>query len=263
MDEEIMLVKKKKKNNVSNSKFALGIIGLVLLVVLTAGVTYAFFNYTRTGGNNTIGTGTVLFDYQDNISLSLYNQFPISESELTNNHKITFSISGHNTLSRGVTFNIYAIHGDNIEGKTWLTDNIMKMKFVAPENGDGFSITNNYYANATTPTYTEGKALIATGLIKDTAELTTKEYTLYMWVDDGSAFVSSSTKRANNVEGNPSLADSTSGNVTATRYMKNNDVASTVTLFPANSDSAGKIIYTTNEFSNAHYSIRLLIEANS
>ena len=260
MDDENILVKKNEKRS---KRIVLSIIGIALVVGLTFGVTYAFFNYTRTGSNNVIETGTVLFDYEEGAALQLSNQFPISEENLTDNFKVTFSISGHNTLKDGVNFRIYAIRGDDITGKTWLTDNIMKMKFVAPSDGDGFSITNNYYANATVPTYTDGKALLATGLIKNTSELTTKNYSLYVWVDSDLAFVSSTTKRANNLEGNPSLADATSGNITATRYMKNSDVASTVTLYPANSDSAGKIIYTTNEFSNAHYSIKILVEADA
>ena len=164
-------------------------------------------------------------------------------------------------LPNGVTFNVYAVHGEDVAGKTWLTDNIIKMKFVAPANGDGFSITTNNYATAAAPTYTDGKALIATGLIKNTTELTTKSYSLYIWVDEDLAFVSSTTKRANNAEGNPSMADATPGNVTATRYMKNDDVPSTVTLYPANDDSTGKIIYTTKEFSDAHYTIKIRVEA--
>ena len=249
-----------KKNN--KKEIALVIVGILVIISLTIGITYSFFNYTRTGGNNVIETGIINFDYQGITSLQLTNQFPIGESGLTDNHKLTFSISGHNTLANGVTFNIYAVPGDVDNEKTRLTDNIIKMKFIAPSNGDGFSITTNNYATATTPTYTDGKALIATGLIKNTSELTTKNYSLYMWVDENLAFVSSTTKRAINAEGNPSMADATSGTITATRYMKNNNTARTVTLFPANADSTGKIIYTTNEYSNAYYSIKLLIEAN-
>ena len=259
MDDNNILVKKENKNK---KKIILGVIGLLIMVGATFGITYAFFNYTRTGTNNTIETGTILFNYEEGTPLQLSNQFPISEEDLTDDFKLTFSISGHNTLKEGVTFNIYAMHGDDIENKTWLTDNIIKMKFVAPSDGDGFSITNNYYATGTTPTYSDGKTLIATGLIKNTSELTTKNYSLYVWVDENLAFVSSTTKRVNNLEGNPSLADATSGTTTATRYMKNNNNASTVTLYPANSDSTGKIIYTTNEFSNSHYSVRIKIEAN-
>ncbi len=248
-------------DNKKNNSKKLIIVLVVAVVIVTIGVTYAFFNYTRTGSPNIINTGVIMFDFQDSGVLQLSNQFPISESEVTDDYKIDFSISGHNTLPDGVNFNVYAIHGDDISGKTWLTDNVIKMKLIAPSNGNGFTITNNF-SNASTPVYNDGKALIATGNIKNTTALTTKNFTLYVWVDDSLAFVSSTTKRANNAEGNPSLADATSGTTTAIRYMKNNDVASTVTLYPANSDSQGKIIYTTNEFSNSHYSIKIRVESN-
>ena len=249
---------KKKSNKIV---LLFGIVGLLFTIVVTIGVTYAFFNYTKTGAKNNIGTGIIQFDYQEGTTLQLSNQFPMSEQELTNDQKLTFTISGHNTLTDGVVFNIYAIHGDDVEGKNWLGDNIIKMKFVAPSNGDGFSITNNYYSTPTTPVYTNGKALIATGLIKNTQSLTSKDYSLYMWVDENVAFVSSTTKRSNNAEGNPSLADPTPGIITASRYMKNDNVLSTVNLYPANADSTGKIIYTTKEFSNSHYTIKIRVEA--
>ncbi len=246
-------------NNIKR-KQKLVIVLLIVVVLAIIGTTYAFFNYTREGQENVINTGVILFDFQDSGELQLSNQFPISESDLTNDYKIDFSISGHNTLTDGVDFNVYAVHGDDVTGKTWLTDNIIKMKLVSPSNGDGFTITNNY-ATAASPIYTDGKALLATGNIKNTSALTTKNFTLYVWIDDSLAFVSSTTKRANNAEGNPSLADATSGTTTATRYMKNNNVASTVTLYPADADSQGKIIYTTNEFSNSHYSVRIRVES--
>lgn len=248
--------------NENKMKIILTVVGILLIIGITTGVTYAFFNYTKTGEENTIRTGTIEFDYQDVQPLQLSNQFPISEEEITDNNKLTFTISGHNSLPNGVSFNIYAVHGDDVVGKTWLTDNIIKMKFIPPANGDGFSITTNNFASANSPTYIDGKALIATGLIKDTQALTTKSYSLYVWVDSDLAYVSSTTKRANNAEGNPSLADATSGTTTATRYMKNNDVASTVTLYPANTDSTGKIIYTTKEFSDAHYTVKIRVEAS-
>ncbi len=257
MEKEIMNDEKQNRKRI-----VLIVIGFIVLISLTFGITYAFFNYTRTGTPNVLSTGIIQFNYQEGTTLQLTNQFPISESDLTNNHKLTFSISGHNNLDDGVTFNVYAVRGDDVTGKTWLTDNIIKMKFEAPTDGDGFSITTNNFATAASPTFTNDKALIATGLIKNTQALTTKTYSLYMWVDENLAFISSTTKRANNAEGNPSLADATSGTTTATRYMKNDDEASTVTLYPANADSTGKIIYTTKEFSNAHYTIKIRIEAN-
>lgn len=249
------------KTVLRNKRIILIIICLMIMIGITIGVSYAFFNYTRTGSENTVGTGIIKFSFEDNGALTLTNQFPISESELTNEYKIDFSISAHNTIPSGATFDVYAVHGDDMDGKTWLTDDIIKMKLVAPSSGDGFTITNNY-ATATNPTYTNGKVLLATGLVKNTTQLTTKNFTLYMWVDDAKAFISSTTKRATLAEGNPSLADATEGVVIADRYMKNDNELTTVKLYPAKEEAQGKIIYTTKEFSDSHYTIKIRVESN-
>ena len=76
MLEEDILIKKDKNRN---RRVFLITFGLLLIISITIGVTYAFFNYTRTGGENTIETGTVVFDYQDGTTINISNQFPITE----------------------------------------------------------------------------------------------------------------------------------------------------------------------------------------
>ena len=158
---------------------------------------------------------------------------------------------------------MYAVYGDNMSGKERIPDNFMVMKFIPPTDGDGFTTSVNNYATATSPVFdSNGKALISTGIIKDTAALTTKSYTLKLWADSSKVHVSSTTKRANNAEGNPSLADTTAGTVTATRFMQNNTAEpSIITLYPAKAEHAGKIIFTTHEYSGKFYSIKIIVEA--
>lgn len=238
------------------------IILLVIALLGLVGTVYAFFNYTRTGSENVIRTGEIIFNYQDTSFINITNQYPITEDKLTDNNKLTFTITAYNTLSKGVSFRVYAVYGDPVNGyPTRFLDNTMKMKFVPAANADGINITTNNYAVATSPVFTNNQTLIAEGTVVGTTQTVTKSYSLYLWPDYNSAFVSSTVKRANNAEGNPSLADETAGKVNATRYMKNNDVATTEVLYPADNDSRNKIIYTTNEFSHSYYSIKMKIEA--
>ena len=153
--------------------------------------------------------------------------------------------------------------GDAVSGKTRLRDDAISVMFIPPTNANGFTNTVNNCSTSTSLTFTNGKALVASGLIKNTTNLISKTYTLKLWIDSSKISISSTTKRANNIEGNPSLADSTTGTTTATRYMRNNNSeASTITLYPAKASQVGKIIYTTNEFSNSYYSFKIIIEAN-
>ena len=54
-----------KKNN----QILLSIIGVAILIVATVGVTFAFFNYTRTGSENTLSVGRIYFSFISSICI--------------------------------------------------------------------------------------------------------------------------------------------------------------------------------------------------
>ena len=251
-------------------KMSLIIVGSIMLVIGIVGVTYAFFNYTRTGSNNSVTTGLIEFDFTDDTLMDITNDFPeypdMTNSELVSlksTHTGSLNITGHNTLSNGVRYSIYLVHGDDITGKQRLDDSSIKFQLepMFTSGTNGFTVLSNNYATPTNLVFSGDKALISTGLVKDTTQTTTVDYNFYMWIDAGTTLISSTTKRLVLPEGNPSLADTTSGKTTASRYMKDDGVLTTETLFPAKSGDTGKIIYTTNEFSNGYYNIRFLVEA--
>ncbi len=253
MDKEI--------NTKKRTYIYIGII--ILLIIAIIGVSFAFFNYTRTGPRNTLQTGNIVFNYVDGSALTLSNQEPIGETEATtgDSNKISFSITSHNTLPDGIKYSVYAVYGDEETGKTRFPDSVVSLKFVPAADGDGFTTKTNNYETASNLTFTNGKALISTGIVKDTIAETTKNYEAYIWIDETKVFVSSTTKRATLPEGNPSLADATTGNVTAGRYIKNDNNLVNTTLYPATTENVNKIIYTTKEYSNSYYSIKIVVEA--
>ena len=252
-----------KTEEKNKKKYILILLVLFLIGLVVIGTTYAFFQFTKTGNNNVIETSYVSFDYIDGTSILITNDSPISVDELTDSYKLTFSITAHNNISNGVTFNVYAIYGAEDNAKTRLDDGIMSFKFIPPSDGDGFYITNNYYSgNGANLNFTDGKALIATGVVRGTLDSTTKTYSAYLWVDENKVLVSSTTKRENNMEGYPSLADTTGDPVTVLRYMKNNTEEGTMTkIYPAKAVDANKKVYTTNEYKNAYYSLKIRVEA--
>lgn len=257
----------------TNNKRAiiLTIVFSTLLMATLVSATFAFFNYTRTGGSNTLSTGLIDFSFTDDTLMDLSNEFP-QDVDMTNQEEVSMksthtgslNISGHNTLTDGVRYSIYVVHGDDISGKQRLADSSIKFQLTPnfTSGSNGFTVLSNDYATPTNLVFdNEGKALISTGLVKDTTQLTTVSYNFYMWIDSGTTHISSTTKRATLAEGNPSLADTTSGTTTAGRYMKNDGVLTTETLYPARSSEAGKIIYTTDEFSNGYYNIKFMVVA--
>ncbi len=88
------------------------ITGPLILFIALIGVTYAFFNYTRTGANNTIRVGRISFNSSQNGVIDLTNVFPISSQEaLTdtiNAKSIAITITGDTDYVDGVEYLVTA-----------------------------------------------------------------------------------------------------------------------------------------------------------
>ena len=93
--------KMKEKN-----KKLLSIISIFLVLTIVIGVSFAFFNYTRTGLSNVISTGTITFNSSQDGRINLTNVFPITEEELetdeSNHGSVTLNITGDTTYDEGI-----------------------------------------------------------------------------------------------------------------------------------------------------------------
>ena len=248
------------------------VLPVIVVIAMVFGVTYAMFNYSKAGNDNVVSTSSVRFSTTGSLLIDVATDFPqdmklTSEAlqSMKNDHKGTLSITSNNTLEDGITYKIYAVYDDDITGKIRLKDeNIMFQLTPNFTNGtNGFSVIDNYYEDANNLFIDgTGKALLATGIVKNTTELATVTYDYYMWIGGDNIHVSSTVKRLVPAEGNPSLADTSSGTVSIGRYMKNDNTLKTVTLYPAKAELEGKTIYTTKEFSNSYYNIKIVVEAD-
>ena len=98
------------------------VIGTFVLVMLLGGVTYAFFNYTRTGDTNTLRTGQINFSTTES-TINLSNAFPIKRSangtDTTNTADVVITITGNTTYSGGIEYLVSATAVENtINNKT-------------------------------------------------------------------------------------------------------------------------------------------------
>jgi len=89
------------------------IIGSFLLVMLLTTVTYAFFNYTRTGSNNIIKTGRIYFSSTQNGTLNLTNLFPVASNEVGDSNEIEVRVYGDTTYTGGEEFEISLVSVNN------------------------------------------------------------------------------------------------------------------------------------------------------
>ena len=95
----------------SSKQVLLSVIGVAILVVAVVGVSFAFFNYTRTGENNTITTGQISFNSTNSL-ISVQNVFPIAKSAVAsdsaNTGTGTVTITGNTNYTNGIDFTVKA-----------------------------------------------------------------------------------------------------------------------------------------------------------
>ena len=97
-------------------------IGSFILTIILGTVTYAFFNYTRTGTANTIKTGRIAFNTTQNGTLNLTNVFPVASNSVGNDYTqdtVTINITGDTTYANGIEYLVTAedVHVETTTGK--------------------------------------------------------------------------------------------------------------------------------------------------
>ncbi len=97
------------------------VIGAFALVLMLGTVTYAFFNYTRTGSANIIRTGRIAFNSTQGQAINLTNVFPIDVTNgIPNNNanvgSVTINVTGDTTYGDGVEYLVSAVNVQNTIG---------------------------------------------------------------------------------------------------------------------------------------------------
>ena len=105
-----MRERKFEKYLIKSPKQMIMVIAIFTLMIFVGGTTYAFFNYTRTGGANTVRVGRIYFNHTQDGRINLTNAFPIT---------VTKDANGHITNETG--FDTVEI---NIEGDTDYIDGV-------------------------------------------------------------------------------------------------------------------------------------------
>ena len=98
-------------NSNSSKQILLSVIGVAILVVAVVGVSFAFFNYTRTGIANTVQTGTISFSTSNSV-ININNLFPIAKTAVATDQSNvgvgTITITGHTNYNNGIDFIVTA-----------------------------------------------------------------------------------------------------------------------------------------------------------
>ena len=167
------------------------IIGIVILVILVIGVSFAAFTFSQTGEKtNTITTGTISMTYSEpENGINLVNALPITDVQGktlsgTNNvfdFTVSSTISGNNpvTVSYAITAASSNSTVDNSAIKVYLTnmDNNADSEILAPTKISALSTTTGREAyNAPS-----GEFILLNGTMNSSSS---HKYRLRMWVAD-------------------------------------------------------------------------------
>ncbi len=224
-----------------NNKVFLSTIGIALLLISLVGVTYSFFNYTRTGTENTIKTGNISFNSTQDNTISLTNVFPTSSTNInsTNSDTVTINITGDTTYSEGIEYKVTLDQVNNtINGKE------VPISIMATANNLGTE-SSNYYTDR------ENKTKI------------------YMLNSEGEAY----NGKYIAVGYIPAGATGVNGSIDITAFIDTNKVAISDTYDGNESDLMGttndwvmgREVFTTeewNSFASTPLSFKVKIEAN-
>ena len=181
-----------KKNN-KNKQIIFSILGILSILVITIGVTYAVFTYTKEGTtDNVVTTGTLKFLYTENNTngngISITEAEPISDTKgkelVGDNNVFDFKVEATNTGNEVIPYEVTlrkkatsTISEDNI--KVYLQDGTDQTELLTPTLYSKLTQTNIDVGSNIEKTLYKGEVLGNTNNYL-------KTFRLRMWIDESS-----------------------------------------------------------------------------
>ncbi len=165
-----------KLKKVKNRKLILMLV-ILGVIFITFGVTYAIFETTKVGKNNSVLlAGDIYMHYKENNVLNLTDATP--RETYDSNSYFEFTIDGKNEYKKPIWYDISLVYGDNVEGKkTRISDYLLKFRLVENRSGEEKVLFDNKSYNDI-----NNKRIWVDKIDKDTGEEIKITYKLYMWL---------------------------------------------------------------------------------
>ena len=107
---------------------------IIIVTLITIGISYAIFTYSKTGDVQQLVVGNVYMKFKEGKdSINLTNMFPetAEDARKRDDNTITFTIEGLNTTTdKDIYYEIKLLYGDNFEGKTRFKDKELKFDLI-------------------------------------------------------------------------------------------------------------------------------------
>ena len=208
----------KEQTRQKNKQMKLMIIGIAILVIGLVGVTYAFFNYTRTGTANNIRTGRIYFSSTQNGTLNLTNLFPVASNEAGSDNEIEVRVYGDTTYTGGEEFEI-SLTSVNNTITSGSTEKEIPINYIASYEATPVATgeTPNNIGTSSFNYYTDRGSTTAVYELKETGEVSEGEQVLIGYIPKDGAVDGTLTIKAYLDASNIAISDTyPEGDVTHT-----------------------------------------------
>lgn len=264
--------------NIGRKNIILSSLAILTIVIMTLGITYAVFSYTKIGSTvNTITTGTLKFIYTENTGVGsgiiLTDAKPVSDeigkTYSTENYVFDFKIESNNVSNSDIPYEITL----EKESNSTLTESAIKVYLTdMTENLDTELLTPTLYSNLITSD-NKSEDAVERVLYQDTVSAKTnysKSFRLRIWIDENLDFESGSYNNQTflstvNVYANQSITDIEIKNLKEAILANNTLITATPTLTTSSnntSDQAGLYSSTDTNTGEATYYFRGNVENN-
>ena len=184
------------EKNIKKKQVLLTLLGVISLIVITVGVTYAFFNYAKEGTtDNTIKTGSITFLYTEvsgvGKGISLTEAYPVADSigkvQVGEGKIFDFKVTSNISMNSSIGYQVTA----RKKTASTLDDNAVKV-YLTEVNGTEQELLLSKYSELSQTDrvdankYTE-KVLYESRVPANTANYE-KNFRLRMWVDENTDF---------------------------------------------------------------------------
>ena len=232
-----------EKKKIKQKQIILMLIGVAILIVSITGITFAFFNYTKTGGANIIKTGNIEFNMTQGKTISLQNVFPITSTEAladtSNTSVCEIVITGRNTYAGGVEYLVSTVNATN-------TDIPVSILVTVGNNGVG---TNDNLGTSDDDYFTNRNSY------------TTSHYKIL----SGDSLTGNEDILVGYIASSASMDNSINGKIMIRAYFDKDKMAITDTPEENTTWQEGRTVMTTSEWNALNYtgiSFQVRVEAN-
>ena len=149
---------------------------IIVVLILSLGITFAIFNFTKTSNNSQLVLGNIYMHYNEANQIALENLSPSTTYDV--NNYFEFTVDGKNTSNKDIWYEIVLSHGDSHPTRTTrIRDDLLKFRLVEiKDDVETVVVDNQSYSDLTS------KRIWVDTINKNTTTDVVHTYRLYMWI---------------------------------------------------------------------------------